>query len=183
MTHTDYTLWMSLALDGMLTPDEKQALYAHLDMCPACHAIWQSWASIDQQLRAAPMVAPAPGFVARLEARQRARTLRHRGAIGALLLLSGAISTWSVLFLSAALASIWWLVNHPSVLIPFVRFATVVMDAVAIWLKLARMLGESLMALFGQPTVVVYALVMLILAMIWIRVVIWQRPETSQATG
>jgi anti-sigma factor RsiW len=180
MTHTDYTLWMSLALDGMLAPDEERALHIHLDICPACHAMWQTWASLDRQLRAVPVVAPAPGFVARVEARQRARDLRRRGAIGGLLLLSGAISIWSALSLSVALVCVWWLANHLPVFIPLMRFVTAAIDAITIWFKLARMLGESLVALSAQPIVAAYAIVVLILAMVWMRVVIWQRPKTSQ---
>ena len=38
---------MSLKLDGLLPADQEARLAAHLDVCPACARVWQTWQEID----------------------------------------------------------------------------------------------------------------------------------------
>ena len=95
--HEEYTLAMSLALDGMLTSDEERDLRAHLAACASCRATWALWQEIDQRLTVSasqPAAAPTAGFSARVEERLLARQFRRRSALGGLLFLIASLATW-----------------------------------------------------------------------------------------
>lgn len=93
--HSDYLMLISLALDEMLEPEEKQRLDRHLDRCDTCRSQWILWQVIDQRLRVAPMPAPSPEFVyqvaERVRQQERQRTLR----VG-LLLAVLTVFVWSI---------------------------------------------------------------------------------------
>jgi len=78
--HSEYMMLISLALDGMLSPEEKEQLDGHLEQCKGCRAQWVLWQAIDDRLRAAPVPVPAPGFsrsvAQRLAQQERLRNLR-----------------------------------------------------------------------------------------------------------
>ena len=50
MTCNEALELLSAQLDGALTPDEAQALKAHLETCPECRAIQKELAAIDRAL-------------------------------------------------------------------------------------------------------------------------------------
>ncbi len=175
MAHPEYTLWMSLALDNMLAPEQERALQAHLATCPACQAMWQQFTRLDRQLRAAPSMAPAPGFSARVDARLRARRARRYGALGGLLLLAGTTTLWLALVLTAILGTTWWLAHRPLFLIRLVQIATAFFSTLEALENALRLMWEVLTAPPMQPIVLGYASVMLILGLLWIRIVVWQR--------
>ncbi len=52
MEHEQYLELMSAALDGEITPAERQALDAHLAVCPECAALWQELRDQSAALRA-----------------------------------------------------------------------------------------------------------------------------------
>ena len=87
-----YTEWMSLAQDGMLNSTQTRLLHAHLAACPPCRRQWEAMTLVSQILRAAPMVAPAPGFVARFQARLAYREEQRRRALIWILLGIGALA-------------------------------------------------------------------------------------------
>jgi len=78
--HGDYTLLMSLALDGEATPAEESRLQEHLRTCTACAAIWDRWQILDRRLATAPLVAPPADLVAKVMAQVDERELRRRRA-------------------------------------------------------------------------------------------------------
>ncbi len=51
MEHEQYIEWMSAALDGEIAPAERQALEAHLAVCPECAALWQELRAQSAALR------------------------------------------------------------------------------------------------------------------------------------
>ena len=57
--HAEYTMLMSLVLDGEAREDEDARLRGHLRECEECRQTWQRWRELDRRLMAAPMV-PAP---------------------------------------------------------------------------------------------------------------------------
>jgi hypothetical protein len=95
-----YTEWMSLAQDGMLSSTQTRLLHGHMAVCPPCQTQWEAMTFVSQLMHAAPMVAPTPGFAQRVEAKLAYRQERRRRTIiwlflglGALVLLALALPT------------------------------------------------------------------------------------------
>ncbi|HEY63393.1 MAG TPA: hypothetical protein G4O02_02365 [Caldilineae bacterium] len=183
MTHADYTMWMSLALDDMLTPEERRTLEQHLSRCPSCRALWEEWRQIDLKMRAIPMQAAPPGFAAQVEARLRAHELRRRGIAGGLLALIGSTIIWSALLIASGLAGVWWLAHHPQVLIQCARFLITAITAVSMLIRAAALLWEGLMASPLQPLFLAYVSFLLVLAILWAYVIRWHRPGANSGAG
>lgn len=87
-----YTEWMSLAMDGMLSAAQAQLLHGHIATCPACAATWERMTALSRALRQAPLVEPRPGFVERFEARLAYRQERRRRTMIWVLLGIGTIA-------------------------------------------------------------------------------------------
>lgn len=87
-----YSEWMSLAQDGMLSGTQTRLMLTHLDSCPPCQTEWEAMTFVSQVFRAAPMVAPAPGFVERFQARLAYREEQRRRGMVWLLLGMGAFA-------------------------------------------------------------------------------------------
>lgn len=92
----DYTEWMSAALDGRLTPQERVEWGAHLADCPRCQARWNALHELDYTFKNTARMAPAPGFTARfaerLSMRYAARRARKYTFAGAGVLATGALT-------------------------------------------------------------------------------------------
>ena len=102
MVHTEYTMLMSLILDGEGDDVDRARLQEHLRSCDRCASTWQRWQELDRHFALAPML-PAPVDLAtrvagRLDIR-RAEQVRHRWFI------LGFALAWSVvvIFTVAAL--------------------------------------------------------------------------------
>lgn len=76
--HTDFTLLMSLVLDGEATETEARALHEHLADCDACARTWQHWQELDRRLAVAPMASVPVNFAAAVAARLDQRVEEHR---------------------------------------------------------------------------------------------------------
>lgn len=112
--HAEYTLLMSLTLDGEACEDEEARLREHLRGCDECRQTWQRWRELDRRLTAAPVVAVPVDFsalvLARLDSRV-AQERRRRWMIAGLALASvGAIV---VALLSLAVFNGWHLELAP----------------------------------------------------------------------
>lgn len=97
-----YSEWMSLAQDGMLSGTQTHLLHTHIATCASCRKTWETMTALSQILRAAPMRAPAPGFVQRFEARLAYQQEQRRRAMVWLLLGVGVVALGLL-----ALPSIW----------------------------------------------------------------------------
>jgi hypothetical protein len=64
--HERFTSLMSLALDGVATSREMEALHRHLAVCSACVEVWQHWQAVDQVLSTAPIAVPSCSLAARI---------------------------------------------------------------------------------------------------------------------
>jgi hypothetical protein len=87
MNHRPFEDW--LLNEQPLTPEQKRELQTHLKDCTHCTAL----AEVNLELHSVKMVAPAPGFTARFQARlagQRVRERRNR-LVGALILVAGGV--------------------------------------------------------------------------------------------
>ena len=80
---------MSLALDDLLDANDRARFDALLADFPPLAESWGEWRALDRRLEAAPHVMPAPGFVARFEARLAADALREQQRVWAL--MAGAV--------------------------------------------------------------------------------------------
>jgi len=87
-----YGEWMSMAQDGMLNGTQTRLLHTHLASCPLCQTEWEAMTLVSQMFRAAPMAAPAPGFVERFQARLAYREEQQRRGMVWLLLGIGAFA-------------------------------------------------------------------------------------------
>lgn len=65
MEHEQYIELMSAALDGEITPAERQALEAHLAVCPECAALWEDLRAQSAALRSLDCEVPE-GLKARI---------------------------------------------------------------------------------------------------------------------
>ncbi len=100
--HDDWTMLMSLALDGLLDSDEQQRLDLHLSDCEPCQHQWQIWQSIDNSFQAPPWVIPTADFVQRVDQRiETLQTVRERRVAWTLALLT--ILVWAVGFAGTGL--------------------------------------------------------------------------------
>ena len=111
--HTEYTLLMSMALDGEAAPDEVRQLEAHLNGCMDCAATWTRWQALDRRF-AAVAWAPAPANLAeKVTTRLDKREAQKRRSFW---LGSGLLVSWfAVLVVSAVTLGLlaWWGTNHP----------------------------------------------------------------------
>lgn len=57
-TCEDYIADMNLSIDGLLTPEEEQALQAHLAVCPKCRSLYQSYQDIQAAIDEAEVEPP-----------------------------------------------------------------------------------------------------------------------------
>ncbi len=107
MTHgANYTVLMSLVLDGEASPEQREQLQAHLRSCRSCAATWQRWQELDGRFAQAPAVALPRDFAAQMAValdRRQAEMAEQR------LLRSAAILTVSVVM--AAAAAIYAILN------------------------------------------------------------------------
>lgn len=86
------SLWMSLALDGMLDADHGQRLEKHLVLCPGCQVQWQTMQHISTVLADAPMAGPPLGFAVRVERRLAERARKRRQWFGGAAVLTSSLS-------------------------------------------------------------------------------------------
>lgn len=106
--HAEYTLMMSLTLDGEVTAAETHRLREHLRMCDECAAIWERWQAMHRRFVAAPSVAPPADLVEKVAARLEAHELRRRRVRW---ISSGLLVSWLAVVLlglmALAVLAIW----------------------------------------------------------------------------
>lgn len=139
--HQEYTMLMSLVLDGEATSAEMRRLQEHLRSCADCAATYGRWQALHGRLAAAPSVEPpsslAIGVMARIEegelARRRARWVGSGLCVGWAgvatvgLLLAGGLVLWGAAhpqdvgaiasWFSQLLSGLSWLVRGVSAIV------------------------------------------------------------------
>ena len=106
--HTEYTMLMSLVLDGEATAGEAVRLREHVAGCDACARTWQRWQELDRRLTAAPVL-PAPidfsvAVAVRLDERVAEQARRRWVMLG---LALSSIVAMLIAVLALALTSGW----------------------------------------------------------------------------
>jgi anti-sigma factor RsiW len=107
--HEDYTMLISLVLDGEATPAEQDQLEKHLRECATCGMLWENWRAMDRLLATAPSVSAPPGLLESLlariavhEARQARRRWMALGAAAAFIILAILMGV-----MATALSLVW----------------------------------------------------------------------------
>lgn len=167
--HID-TVAMSLALDGLLEPEERRQLDQHVLTCATCAARWSIWQHLDTVLRNEPLVGPAPGFVARVDRRLIERQKRRERWLGSLVLIGGTVSIWTVLAAGAVLYLIAWLWLNPGARLQVLellgfggQFLSVVVNTLYAW-------RASILTGMPLPLLVAFGGALLMaMALVWLR--------------
>jgi anti-sigma factor RsiW len=166
--HNDYTLLMSMMLDGEATAAEESAVREHLRMCGSCAAIWERWQAVDRRLAAAPLLAPAADLTDRVMARVQAQELRRRRLRW---LGSGLFGMWLTISLVGLLTIgglTYWSIQHPHAVSQAFFAVLQVVDglswiALDLWRFLSRLGAPTLAAGVG-----LLALLTCAFAMLWL---------------
>ena len=111
--------WVSLGLDGRLTPEQQSDLERHLAACPTCRAQEIAMRRVSALLAASPMVGPSYGFSLRVERRLAERTTQRRQALRGMALLTSSLSLAGVgaaliLVIGLGLAAWLWFGSQPA---------------------------------------------------------------------
>ena len=170
-----YHSWMSLKLDGLLEPEQEQALQAHLSMCDACQAEWEAMQFVSRLLEGQSMIPAPAGFVAGVERRlAAAKNARRREVAGAITLVLGALSlvTLGLSSLAGGLVNIWPLLVQPS-LWEGVKgwFSQIAQVALAVGEAIILLLS-SIFNVAGGPILLAYMLALVLLTLLWSRLVL-----------
>ncbi len=175
-----YLEWMSLAQDGMLNSTQTHLLHAHLATCPQCQTTWEAMTAVSQVLHAAPMVAPASGFVVRVQAKLALREERRRQVIVGVLLGIGVLSLVALALPSVAgLLSVTGRLVLPYEVFAYMQglynWATILLSSLA---NAAWVLACHLAERPSIWTCTMFAAVTAVFVLVWIRV--WLRRMTRQ---
>jgi len=165
--HAQMTLTMSLALDGMLSAEERAAFEAHVHACPDCWAEWKRWQQVDRFLAEAPMLAPAPGFSGRVLEQLSRRQRRQRRLVGGVLLLGGSLSVGVLTLLVLIALVLLWALHMPALIIQGVRVLLEMAMAGGLLLKAMRLWLQSVVSPPLLPWLVTYICVMNALIALW----------------
>jgi hypothetical protein len=176
-TCEQYSEWMSLAQDGMLSSTQTRLLRAHLAACLPCQTEWEAMTVVSQVFRSVPPVAPLPGFVERFQTRLAYREEQRRRVMIWLLLGIGAFT-----LLALTLPSLIGILCFTGRLIlPYQ--AVVYIQRLLHWVTMASIaLADALWVLIRYaattPTGLVFmgsAVAIGILGVIWMRLILARR--------
>jgi anti-sigma factor RsiW len=174
MRCAEYSEWMSLYLDGLLSQDEALQLQRHVSVCGACRQEWEAMCELSAALQADPVALPASDFVARVTLRLEQRVARQRRLYSGIGLCIGSVGLWISAGLSLLLlfVALWQPLIRVAVLdvgLPLLR------DTLSLLATLGRALWSGVYAISTRPTWLLffsYALFALGLAILWTRVVL-----------
>jgi len=178
---SEYSEWISLCLDGLLSQDETQQLQKHVSQCGACRQEWEVMSHLSAVLQAEPAATPASDFAARVTLRLDQRVARQRRLYSGIGLCVGSVGLWASAGLSLLLLSValWQPLIRVAVLnvgLPLLN------NTLALLATLGKALWSGAYALSTRPTWLLlfgYALFALGLAILWARVVLRGWRHTS----
>lgn len=165
----EFTLLMSLQLDGLLDGDEQQQFDSYLEHYPLFARQWREWQRLHHQMVATPHVEPPPDFVERvglcLLQSERRRRLWQGLLFGALI-----VFLWSGLAATVVVLSAFLLFSQGARLNDLIYLLAYLSATVGHWFTV---LWESLGAIAASPQAVVmvliYVTVATLLLSLWVR--------------
>jgi predicted anti-sigma-YlaC factor YlaD len=171
--------WMSLHLDGLLSPAQEQQLQAHLADCPTCREQWAVLSWLSSRLKAEPLATPAPDFTARVTARLEQRQARRSRLYSSIVICVVSVGLWAVA--AVAVLCLFAILVDPSMRTVLVDLGlSLGRNALAFVTVLGKALWPIVYALLTRPAgllVLGYAVLAMALAGFWTRVVFrrWSR--------
>jgi anti-sigma factor RsiW len=115
MEHAEYTLLMSLVLDGEACADDEVLLREHLRSCDECRDTWQRWRELDRRLMAAPVIAAPVDFSALILAQIDTRVAEERRRRWFITSFAGAwLAAVAVSLMALAIVNGWHLQLAPA---------------------------------------------------------------------
>ena len=181
--HDDYTVLMSLALDGALDAAEEAHLHQHLQSCPSCTAQWNLWQRVGEAMQVEPYAGPPMAFTRTVGDALVHRERRRERALGVAVLAGGTLSVLASLVVGALVLIPTWVFMSPAARqmgSQFVVYAKRLLEL--IWANLSTLPG-ALLALMPHPLWVALSAVVLALALaVWLRLVFGQAAAPSYIT-
>lgn len=178
----DYSELMSLALDGLLAPEESLRLDRHLLDCPRCQAEWGKWQRIAHVLEVEPFAGPPQGFAMNVDrVLQRAEQRRER-ILGGLVLAGGTLSLSALILLTAGLTMTLWLAISPAARLAAVEYFAFARQFAVLVFQNVTALRDASLALLPDPTaLLLIVLALLTASVLWIRLVFFGRGVSGAA--
>lgn len=163
MNHQPFEAW--ILEEYPTNPEEKRKLDQHLDECPHCASLAQSWANARQMVKTAPMVTAPVGFSQRWQNSLEARRVAQKKQQTRIMILSFvatavAVSITLGILLFPPISPVTVLVNLLSGLVKLVNAVTQFWFIVASFIKAA-------------PKGLVLGLGMLVVIWVSITVIAW----------
>jgi anti-sigma factor RsiW len=170
----DYSAMMSLALDGMLSPEEVIVLDQHLQACPACQVSWNKWQRIAHVLTVEPFAGPPQGFALGVDHALQHDEQRQERILAGLVLAGGTAAVLALLVLGTALTTALWMAISPDARLQLVetlgfagQFATLAFQNLA-------SIRDGVAALLPDPLLMLgICLGLMAVSAIWIRLVFY----------
>lgn len=182
----EYTVMMSLALDGLLDDGDRRSLEEHVATCAVCQAEWQAMQAVSSLFAGADMVGPPLGFALRVERSLAARERKRRRTLGSMAVLTSSLSlagltVAAVCLIVAGILAWRWLAPLPAV-----QQGTSALSQMASGMGLVGkgasfFLGDLLLR-YGPPLIMGLGVGVVVLLGLWIWLFI-RRPGKSQGNG
>ncbi len=87
-----FSLLMSMDLDGLLDAADKSNMLQHLASCPSCQAEWLAMQRVSALLESADLTGPPLGFAVRVERRLEEKARKRQRALRGLAVVTGSLS-------------------------------------------------------------------------------------------
>jgi anti-sigma factor RsiW len=172
--HHDYSERMSLALDGMLSPEETLDLDRHLQACPACQSSWNKWQRIAHVLTVEPFAGPPQGFALRLDHALQHDEQRQERILAGLVLAGGTATLMALMVLGTALTTALWMAISPAARAQLVETLGFVGQFAALVIQNLASIRDGVVALLPAPVIMLgICLGLMAISAIWIRLVFY----------
>jgi len=173
---SDISEWMSLHLDGLLSPERTERLQLHLSHCTTCARQWQAMCWASQLLLAEPAAMPAPDLAAAVVRVIAQREVRRHRLHSALRVAGAWLGAWALagLALVLLLGTRWGAELRFLLLDVGLPVAGGLCTAAAV---VREALWSAVYAVVTRPTALLllgYAVLAVALTVVWTRVVIRQ---------
>jgi len=124
MNHQTFEEWLFISNDEVedkLNSHQIEQLDKHLRTCSSCQQLVDVWKMVDNQLRASPAIAPAPGFSSRWQERLELDRIKQHERQTVVVLIGSAVLIVILLMLLVFVAIPWMQSPHTLLFSMFYR--------------------------------------------------------------
>jgi len=132
--YVEFTLLMSLALDGLLDAEQERQFQADLARYPLLAEQWQLWQELDGMLASAPAMEPPADFVQTFDGRLARRERRRRFWLG-MTIGTLAVCMWTVILTGVVSVGAYVLTNQSDWLSQLVHNVAYLFSVAATWVE------------------------------------------------